>query len=65
MKPLKMKTVIIQITIEKLNSRLYNYKDKEITRKIEVGLKKLHRTQRGRGEHERLREITEWESLKN
>lgn len=44
MEPLKMKTVIIQITVEKLNSRLYNDKDKEIIRKIEVGLKKLHRT---------------------
>lgn len=44
MEPLKMKTVIIQITIEKLNSRLHNDKDKEITGKIEVGLKKLHRT---------------------
>lgn len=49
MEPLKMKTVIIQITIQKLNSRLHNDKDKEIISKIEVGLKKLHRTQRGQG----------------
>lgn len=57
MEPLKMKTVIIQITIQKLNSRLHNDKDKEIISKIEVGLKKLHRTQRGEGGHERLREM--------